>query len=121
MSTDKLVLNDMTPESLIRYAHDCLDKWLQKGWKFDWREYTSPNKMTCCLSGAIRLQNQAAFDVAFFVKSNNVTKMSSACRLAQRRFGLEGYQHLPTPDQILSCWGEAADVRGADTEITTRL
>ena len=102
MSTDKLVLQDMTPESLIRYAYKCLDKCREKGRKFDWREYTTST--TCCLGGAIRLQNSDAFYVAYKLKENNVKIMSSACRQAQHKFHTGGWRELPTPEEVLQCW-----------------
>ncbi len=81
---DVINLGDMTKESLIRYAYKHLETSLKEGWKFDWTEVTNFDNKTCCLGGAIQVQNPEVYSETLGIpylsyKLNPITYLSNIC------------------------------------------
>jgi len=106
----ELVLEDMTDESLVAYAFDCLDKCKKDGWVFDWFEYTAWVGKRCCLAGAIRVQNKEVWRRRDSISGDNwshidenghIQRLSRACREAQIEYHGADSEILPTRTEVL--------------------
>ncbi len=83
MKQQEINLDDMTRESLIRYAYKCLEKSLKEGWKFDWVETCNKEDKLFCLGGAIKVQNPEAYKKALNIvgptRVNPIIYLSNVC------------------------------------------